>query len=73
MMSTPPIEMDPEVGSISRLIMRSVVVLPHPDGPMSAMIEPAGTSRVNALTASLSLPGKRFVSAAREMALASAI
>ena len=44
MMSTPLISIRPEVGSMSRLIIRSVVVLPHPDGPSSAMIDPSSMS-----------------------------
>ena len=34
----------PAVGSISRLIIRSVVVLPQPDGPTSTHTSPSGTS-----------------------------
>ena len=34
--------MRPPVGSISRLIIRSVVVLPQPDGPTSTQISPVG-------------------------------
>ena len=33
--------MRPDVGSMSRLIIRSVVDLPHPDGPMSTAISPS--------------------------------
>ena len=32
----------PEVGSIIRLIMRSDVVLPHPEGPTSTVMRPDG-------------------------------
>src|SRR5206468_7698700 len=34
----------PDVGSISRLIILSVVVLPQPDGPSSTQISPSATS-----------------------------
>src|SRR3954452_21236491 len=49
--SSPPSRMRPEVGSTSRLIMRIVVVLPHPDGPTSTAIAPAGTSNESSSTA----------------------
>ena len=41
----------PTVGSISRLIILSVVVLPHPDGPTSTAISPSAMSRVSSVTA----------------------
>ena len=62
--SLPSISMRPEVGSISRLIMRRVVVLPQPDGPMRATIDPLATSRLSPPTASRSAPGKRLVTSA---------
>ena len=34
-----------------RLIMRSVVVLPQPDGPTSTQISPSGTTRLSSATA----------------------
>ena len=34
----------PDVGSISRFTILSVVVLPHPDGPSSTQISPSATS-----------------------------
>ncbi|VAZ80962.1 hypothetical protein LAUMK4_05251 [Mycobacterium persicum] len=37
----------PEVGSTIRLIIRSAVVLPHPDGPTNTVSLPGGTSRLN--------------------------
>ena len=41
-MSALPIEIVPFVGSSRPAIMRSVVVLPQPDGPRSAKNEPSG-------------------------------
>ena len=37
---SPAMRMRPEVGSMSRLIIRKVVVLPHPDGPTSTASSP---------------------------------
>src|SRR4029079_13647357 len=48
------------VVSMSRLIMRRVVDLPHPDGPMSTAISPSCTSRLRSPTAGLTWPGKTF-------------
>ena len=45
--SSSPIRMLPEVGSISRLIIFSEVVLPQPDGPTNITISPAGMSRTS--------------------------
>ena len=45
--------MRPLVGSISRLIMRSSVVLPQPDGPTSTATSPSGTSSVSSRTATV--------------------
>jgi hypothetical protein len=45
-MSTPPMLILPAVGSMRRLIIRSVVVLPQPDGPMSTVICPRGQGEV---------------------------
>ena len=50
-MSSPPRAMLPEVGSSSPATMRSVVVLPHPDGPSRAKNEPWGTTRSRSSTA----------------------
>ncbi len=36
----------PEVGSMMRLIILSVVVLPQPEGPRRMQISPSGTSMV---------------------------
>ena len=49
--------MVPDVGSISRLIIRIVVVLPHPDGPTKMTILPAGIVIVTSSTAGFLLPG----------------
>ena len=46
-------QMVPEVGSIIRLIMRSDVVLPHPDGPTSTVILPEGASSSSVSTATV--------------------
>ena len=43
----------PEVGSIIRLIMRSDVVLPQPEGPTSTVILPVGASRSRSSTATV--------------------
>ena len=45
-MSSPPMVIVPAVGSMSRLIMRRVVVLPHPEGPIRITIEPPATAEV---------------------------
>ena len=49
--------MRPEVGSIIRLISRSVVLLPQPDGPTSTRISPLGMLRSRSATAGTSEPG----------------
>jgi hypothetical protein len=41
--------------------MRSVVVLPHPEGPTSAVNVPAGKFSERFATASTGEPAKRFV------------
>jgi hypothetical protein len=41
----------PELGSISRLIIRIEVVFPHPDGPTSVVIFPFGALSVSLSTA----------------------
>ena len=43
----------PVVGSSIRLTMRSVVVLPHPDGPTITVIFPEGTVRLRSTTATV--------------------
>src|SRR4030066_144436 len=49
--SSSPMKMRPPVGYSSPAIMRSAVVLPHPDGPSSVTSCPAGISRVTPSTA----------------------
>src|ERR1700689_2540543 len=49
--SLPFTRIRPALGSISRLIIRRVVVLPHPEGPTSTQSSPASMSRLNSLTA----------------------
>src|ERR1700674_1935731 len=49
--SSPPRRMRPEVGSSSPAIMRSVVVLPHPEGPSRQKKSPSGTVKVESRTA----------------------
>src|ERR1700727_706742 len=58
------IRMRPPVGSMSRLIMRSVVVLPQPEGPISMHSSPSGMVRLRALTATSRDP-YRFDTASR--------
>src|SRR4051794_38717822 len=60
--SSPPISMVPEVGSIIRLIIRIVVVLPHPDGPTNTTISPAGIFMLILSTAAFCWPGYFLVS-----------
>src|SRR5262249_28194436 len=50
-MSLPPSVIVPAEGVSSPATIRSVVVLPHPDGPSRAKNEPVGTSRSSDLTA----------------------
>src|SRR5665647_2305375 len=45
------IQIRPPVGVIIRLIIRSDVVLPHPDGPTRTVILPVGASSVSSSTA----------------------
>src|SRR5947208_16648069 len=59
-MSFPATTIVPDVGSISRLIMRRVVVLPHPDGPTRHATSPSGTSKDRSPTAGTREPGKVF-------------
>src|SRR4051812_29239147 len=69
--------MRPEVGSTSRLTMRIVVVLPHPDGPTSTAISPAGTSSESSSTATvpsgyrLATRSSRIIGSVASMAVAS--
>ncbi len=50
-MSSPPTRMRPDVGSISRLTIIIVVVLPQPDGPTSVTSSPSATSKDSPSTA----------------------
>src|SRR4051812_38958934 len=60
--SSSPMKIRPLVGSISLLIIFMVVVLPHPDGPTSMTISPAGISMVRLSTAGSEDPASyRFV------------
>src|ERR1019366_282099 len=49
--SRPSMEMAPDVGSISRLIIVREVVLPHPEGPAKTTISPERTSTDSSPTA----------------------
>src|SRR5665213_2067831 len=49
--SSPPSRILPDVGSSSPAIMRSVVVLPQPDGPSMTKNEPSATVKLDSLTA----------------------
>jgi hypothetical protein len=49
--SRSPIRMRPDVGDSSPAIMRSVVVLPQPDGPRMVVSVPTGTSKLMPRTA----------------------
>ncbi|MNT26382.1 hypothetical protein D3C72_1619530 [compost metagenome] len=49
--SRPPMKIEPEVGDSSPAIMRSVVVLPQPEGPRMVVSVPTGTSKLMPLTA----------------------
>ena len=51
--SSPSISMVPVVGSISRLIIFSVVDLPQPDGPTRKTSSPRPISRSSAWTATV--------------------
>src|SRR4051812_39995321 len=57
--------MRPLVGSISRLIIFMVVVLPQPDGPTSTQISPSATSRSRWSTATWPLPYRLVTSSSR--------
>src|ERR1043165_7073006 len=50
-MCSPASRIVPEVGVSRPATIRSVVVLPQPDGPSSAKNDPRGTSRSRSLTA----------------------
>src|ERR1051325_7288130 len=65
--STPFTTIVPPLGSISRLIIFSVVVFPQPDGPTSATISPSATSNDRSPTAGRDELGKTFVTPCREI------
>jgi hypothetical protein len=50
-MSRPLIKILPAVNGINRLVKRSKVVLPHPEGPRSVTKAPRSISQVTLLTA----------------------
>ena len=52
--SAPPIRIAPDVGSSSPAIMRSVVVLPQPEGPSSVTSLPAAIVKEMSFTAATS-------------------
>ena len=53
-----PIQISPSVGASKPAIMRSVVVLPQPEGPSSVTNSPSAISRFMSLTASAMPPGR---------------
>src|SRR6516162_2748450 len=57
--------MRPLVGSISRLIILSVVVLPQPEGPTSTHTSPAATSSDSSDTAGGALPYRLLTASSR--------
>src|SRR3954469_14049719 len=67
--SSPPTVRVPCDGSDSRLISRSRVVLPDPDGPTIAMNSPAATSSENSTSAGRPSP-KVLLTALNEIAAA---
>ena len=59
----------PDVGSTSRLIIFSVVVLPQPDGPTRATTSPSAMSSERSPTAARADPSKRLWTSTREIAV----
>src|ERR1700742_2951013 len=59
--SVSSIQIRPLVGSIIRLIMRSEVVLPQPDGPTRTVIWPDGAGKLRSSTAIAPPPEYFFV------------
>src|SRR3954470_6119797 len=57
--SLPSIDIRPDVGRSNPAIIRSVVVLPHPDGPRNEMNSPRSAARLKSSTATVP-PGNRF-------------
>ena len=66
--SRPAMRIWPSVGSSKPEIMRSVVVLPQPDGPMKEMYSPCAMWSVISSTARMSRP-KRLVTLIRSTAI----
>ena len=54
--SAPPISTDPDCGSQNRGTRLAAVVLPEPEGPTSATVEPCGTVKLKWLSAGCSAP-----------------
>src|SRR5437773_6283572 len=67
MTSRPSTSMVPEVGSIRRLIIFMVVVLPHPDGPTSTTVSPRPMSSDRSATAAPPPPGYSLLTSFREI------
>ena len=63
----------PPVGSMSRLIIFSVVVLPQPDGPTSTVSWPSGMVRLSEPTAGRDEPGKVLETSSSRMAVAALV
>src|SRR5690348_13030941 len=59
-MSLPATVIVPDVGSIRRLIMRRVVVFPHPDGPTRHATSPGASSNDRSPTAGAEAPENVF-------------
>jgi hypothetical protein len=53
--SRPPTRSRPAVGRTNPAIARKAVVLPEPDGPISAMISPGRTASVKSASTTLPL------------------
>src|SRR5438105_1381443 len=60
MMSRPSTFTSPASGSIMRLTMRIVVVLPQPEGPISTQTSPSGIASVSRSTAGRAVSGNCF-------------
>src|SRR5438046_2003089 len=65
--------MEPEDGSISRLIIFSVVVFPHPEGPTRHTVSPSRMSRDRSFTAAPDDCGNRFPTCCSEIMTLSGI
>src|SRR5437762_9434144 len=67
MTSLPSTRIVPEDGSIRRLIIRMVVVLPQPDGPTRTTVSPPPISSERSPTAAPREPGNRLEAWRREI------